>query len=165
MHVTIEWCMRSVLKKSMNFVLNRRLYNNLLTGIIPDAFCGDSARNYNNLYVKSFHIVSFWLTICTKNNINDYSAMHCMDYILISMDDNWHFEGYYVCSFFKINYFAIVFFCIYFFGRYFSGNALACSCDYSAVGYAKNDYNSEHLCGEKICWEGIEELKGEEIEE
>ena len=65
----------SMKKKSMNFVLNRRLDDNLLTGIIPDAFCGDSASNYIYLYVKSFHIVSFWLTICTENSIDDYSTM------------------------------------------------------------------------------------------
>ena len=66
LHVTIEFCMYLVITKSMNFVLNRFLNDNLLTGLIPDAFCGDSASNYVYLYVKSCHIVSFWLTMCTK---------------------------------------------------------------------------------------------------
>ena len=37
--------------KNMNFVLNRLLSDNLLMERIPDAFCGDSASNYNRLYV------------------------------------------------------------------------------------------------------------------
>ena len=66
----------SIKKKSMNFVLNRRLSSNLLMGIIPDAFCGASASNYNYLYVKSFHIICFILIDYMYNALHGFICQY-----------------------------------------------------------------------------------------
>ena len=105
-------------------------------GIIPDAFCGDSASNYDNLYVKLFqiHCNLFYFGCLYAQTIILMTALTAQICVPVLMNYFLSLAFLRILLMFFLYIASRCMFCYILVSfRQFAGNYLSCSCDYSAT--------------------------------